>query len=79
MWVIQQGMDCNSTLDECIYRASLIQEPAHLYTSTNIREKIARFVNTVTTSMITAPVRFRHRTSTYRQPTNNEAAEIQSG
>jgi len=74
MWKIQQGIYDNLSIVDCIRRATLIGEPPNLYISTKIREKIAQFVNRLTSSMVTPPIRFRQRTSLYRAPLNNEAS-----
>ena len=75
MWRIQKKLHDRKPLDEGIQSATLIQEPDHLFTATKIRERIANFINTFRSNMITAPIRFRQRTSLYRAPTNNAASK----
>jgi len=75
IWTIQKKLHEGIPLEECIQSATLMREPAHLvFTPTKIREKIANFVNTFTSTMVTPPIRFRQRTSFYRAPVNNEAS-----
>jgi len=74
MWTIQKKLLEGSSLEESIQSATLMGEPAHLFTPTKIREKIAIFVNNFKSGMITAPIRLRQRSPIHRAPLDNEAS-----
>jgi len=75
MWTIQSKLHEGASLEEGIQSATLMQETVHLSTAPKIREKIANFVNTFRSTMITAPIRLRQRTPLYRAPVTNEASK----
>jgi len=63
MWKVQQGIQENLPIDDCIRKATLLDEPSNLFTPDKVREKIAHFVNRFTPSMITPIIRLRQRNS----------------
>ena len=72
MWKIQQGIQENSPIHECIRRATLVNEPPNLFTPAKVREMIAHFVNRFTPSMITPIIQLRQRNSTNQIGRNNK-------
>jgi len=75
MWIIQEKLQEGLTLENAIQSATLMREPSQAFIATKIREKIANFVNKFSGDMVTAPIRFRQRTSSYRAPITNEASK----
>jgi len=72
MWKIQQGIQENLPIHDCIRKATLLDEPSNLFTPDKVREKIAHFVNRFTPSMITPIIRLRQRNSAHQTGRNSK-------
>jgi len=70
MWIIQQNLANEVTIEESIQKATLQHAPYHSYSPAMIREKVAFLVNNFTPSMITPPIRLRNRTINNRNRTS---------
>jgi len=76
MWIIQQNLTNEVSIEESINKATLQHAPYHSYTPTIIREKIAYFVNKFVPSMATPPIRLRKRIVRRRNRRASEAEVV---